>query len=462
MIVVKRKIFAFFSLLILVAGISFSDEAQEVNGILKDRVDTYSKSVGMVIGIIDEKGPRIYAAGHLCSNCQAGVDGDTVFEIGSITKVFTTLVLEQMVEEGKVKLEDPISKYLPESVKVPTRNGKQITFLDLATQSSGLPRLPGNFKPADLGNPYADYTVQNLYDFLSGYTLTRDIGSSYEYSNLGMGLLGHVLTLVSKQDYEAMVTQRICKPLGLASTRITLTSDMKARLATGHNSFLQPVANWDLPTLAGAGALRSTANDLIRFVGANLGLVKTSLYGAMEKTQQTQRPAGSPELQIGLAWHTIKKYDSEIVFHDGGTGGYRSLIAFDRAKKTGVVVLSNSEVDINDIGLHLLNEKYELTKLTIPKKGHTEIKVDPAIFDAYVGGYRSPEGVEYAVTRQEDRLFLQPAGKSRFRIFPESETGFFAKLFDLQVSFEKDASGKVTGFTLVQNGASTKTARTAP
>lgn len=443
--------FLFFSL------IGFCDEQQAVNAILKDRVDTYAKTVGMVVGIVDVNGPRIYAAGKFCRKCDKAVDGDTVFEIGSITKVFTTLLLEEMVEEGRVKLEDPISEYLPKSVKVPTRNGKEITLVDLATQSSGLPRLPDNMKPADPGNPYADYTVQNMYDFLSGYTLTRDIGSQYEYSNFGMGLLGHILTLVAKKDYESLVVERICRPLGMDNTRITLTPQMKDRLATGHNAFLEPVPNWDLPALAGAGALRSSANDLLKFVSANLGLTRTSLSAEMESTQKQLRQAGSPEIKIGLAWHIINKYDSEIVFHDGGTGGYRSIIVFDRAKKTGVVVLSNSENDINDVGLHLLNSKYELAKFEAPKKGHVEVKIDSAILDAYIGNYQAPDGSRYSVTIEEDRLFLQPGGKSRVRLFAESETGFFAKLFDLQVVFDKDASGKVTGFTLQQNGASTKT-----
>lgn len=452
----RRSVGAFLLGLLFLLRPGFCDEQQDVNAILKDRVDTYAKTIGMVVGIVDEHGPRIYQAGKLCRECEKTVDGDTVFEIGSITKVFTTLLLEEFVEEGKVELNDPISKYLPKSVRVPARNGKEITLLDLATQSSGLPRLPDNLKPADLANPYADYTVQNMYDFLSGYTLTRDIGSKYEYSNFGMGLLGHILTLVAKKDYEPLVVERICKPLGMNSTRVTLTPELKSRLATGYNAFLEPVSNWDLPSLAGAGALRSTTNDLLKFVSANLGLAKTGLTADMEKTQKPLREAGSPGIEIGLAWHIIKKYDSEIVFHDGGTGGYRSIIVFDRAKKMGVVVLSNSEIDINDVGLHLLNNKYELTKLVVPKKGHAEIQVDPALFDAYTGNYRANDGSSYSVTKENDRLFFQQDGKSRIRLFAESEAVFFAKLFDLQVVFEKDASGNVTALTLHQNGVSTK------
>ena len=114
------------------------------------------------------------------------LDGNTVFEIGSISKVFTALVLADMVRKGELALEDPVAKYLPDTVKVPARNGRQITLLDLATQSSGLPRMPTNFTPKDPANPYADYTIRQLYDFLSGYQLPRDPGERYEYSNLGL------------------------------------------------------------------------------------------------------------------------------------------------------------------------------------------------------------------------------------------------------------------------------------
>ena len=155
------------------------------------------------------------------------LDGNTVFEMGSISKVFTGALLADMVARGEVKLDDPIAKYLPQTVKVPSRNGRQITLLDLATQSSGLPRLPSNMRPADFSNPYADYSVQQLYEFLSGYSLTRDPGQRYEYSNLGVGLLGHVLALRAGKSYEEILKERILDPLGMNDTRVDATPSMK-------------------------------------------------------------------------------------------------------------------------------------------------------------------------------------------------------------------------------------------
>ncbi len=140
----------------------------EIEAILRDRIDIGKQSVGIVIGIVDEKGPRIIRYGKLSRDSDRTVDGDTVFEIGSATKVFTGLLMADAVERGEMKLDDPISKYLPSSVKIPTRNGRQITLLDLATHTSGLPRLPDNLAPKDWNNPYADYTVEQMYAFLSG------------------------------------------------------------------------------------------------------------------------------------------------------------------------------------------------------------------------------------------------------------------------------------------------------
>jgi serine-type D-Ala-D-Ala carboxypeptidase/endopeptidase len=164
------------------------------------------------------------------------------------------------------------AKYLPASVKVPERDGRQISLVDLATHTSGLPRMPANFRPKDPANPYADYTDEQLYSFLSSYDLIRDIGLKFEYSNLGFGLLGQGLARRAGTGYETLVETRICEPLGMKSTRITLSPDMERRFAAGHSADLVTVSRWDIPSLAGAGALRSTANDLLIFFGGNDGL----------------------------------------------------------------------------------------------------------------------------------------------------------------------------------------------
>jgi CubicO group peptidase (beta-lactamase class C family) len=334
----------------------------EIRKILADRIDTAKQSVGIVVGIVSPKGRRIVAYGHLSKDDQRPLNGDTVFEIGSMTKVFTSLVLMDMVEKGEVSLYDPVAKFLPPDVHVPERGGKKITLRDLSTQTSGLPRMPDNFHPADFGNPYADYSVPQLYQFISGYTLTRDIGEKYEYSNLAVGLLGHALARRAGTDYEAMVAARVLKPLEMKDTAVTLSPAMKARLATGHNAVMNPVPNWDLPTLAGAGALRSTAADMLTFLAANLNLIKTPLAKAMAAEISVRRPTGVPNLEIAYAWHIFTANGKTIYWHNGGTGGYRTFMGYDPAANLGVVALSNASTvfGVDDIGHHLLDAAFPL------------------------------------------------------------------------------------------------------
>jgi len=413
-----------------------SDSA--VQAILSSRVkafpDTGKYGEGIVVGLLD-KGRRLIAV---------GVDVDDVFEIGSITKVFTASILADMVARGEVRLDDPVAKYLPSSAHIPSRNGRQITLLDLATQSSGLPRMPSNFTPRDSTNPYADYTVQQMYAFLSGYQLTRDIGATYEYSNLGVGLLGHALALKARTSYEQLVTRRFLTPLGMTETAITLTPAMRARLAPGHDGDGNVVPNWDLPTLAGAGALRSTAGDLLTFLVANLDSAATPLSRTLVQTHVERQATGDPNLKIGLAWHILTRPVGKIVWHNGGTGGYRSFIGFDPARRIGVVVLcNNGNENVDDIGFHLLDETFPLRA---PPARRTEVAVDSLILQRYVGEYELTPAFHIVVTRQAAHLFVQPTAQPQFAIFAESDSTFFLKAVDAQLTFRPDA------LVLHQNG----------
>src|ERR1700722_8678275 len=245
----------------------------DIQTLIDNRVHTAKKAVGIVVGTVDAAGVHIYSSGRTSTVSEAQKpDGDTIFEIGSITKVFTSLILADMIERGEVRADDPVSKYLPGNAEVPSRNGKQITLLNISMQNSGLPRMPDNFKPADPANPYVDYDPPKLMAFLAGYKLTRDPGEKCEYSNLGVGLRGYALAQLAHMSDEELLRQRIFKPLHMDSSTITLSAENKKRLAEGHDAELKPVKNWDLDALAGAGAIRSTANDMLKFLAANMGL----------------------------------------------------------------------------------------------------------------------------------------------------------------------------------------------
>ena len=400
----------------------------EIKSILQDRIDHAKQSVGMVVGLIDEDRTRIVSYGKASKDSARMVDGDSVFEIGSVSKVFTAILLADMVERGEVSLNDPISKYLPKSVKTPSRNGKEITLLHLTTHTSGLPFLPSNFRLKNEQKSYADYTVKQMYSFLSRYQLQRDIGAKAEYSNFGVALLGHILALRAGMNYETLVRTRICEPLKMGNTGVKFTKQMLAHLAKGHDSALNPVANWDLPTFAGAGGLRSTAKDLLQFVAANLGLVSSPLFTAMQKTHQPRYPypAGEPDEEVGLGWFIQKRFGTEIWYHIGWTGGYYTYVAFNKKKRRGVVILSNSENEIFDIGIYLLGRKFLLP-----------ITLDPKIFDAYVGEYQPKvnPGFLFKFSREGAKFFVEMTRQGKFEIFASAENVIFLRSQKGQVTF---------------------------
>jgi len=428
-----------------------SDSA--VLSILKKRVDEM-RSKGIVVGILEANGKtRIIAYGDPGPG-QPPLDGNSVFEIGSITKVFTGTMLAQMVLEGKVSLDEPVQKYLPATVKLPERNGLKITLGNLSSQNSGLPRMPDNFNPGDSRNPYADYTVGQMYAFLSGYSLPRDPGVQFEYSNLGVGLLGHTLSLVAGKDYELLVTQRILAPLKMTNTGITFTPWMRQHLAFGHDLDGNLAQNWDLPTFAGAGALRSTANDMLKFAAAAANTQTGPLGKALAMAQEPRAAAGGPATRIGLNWITRYTNTDTIVWHNGGTGGYRTFIGVEPSRHIGVVVLTNTGGGLggDDIGFHLLDSSISLANPGALPKKHAEIALAPAVMAKYVGQYQLAPGTIFDIRLDGDVLSEKLADQNRLRIWPESEVDFFLKEVDAQLTFVLDAKGVVTGLVLHQNG----------
>jgi len=424
----------------------------EIREILVKRIDQQKQAVGIVVGVIEPTGRRVVAYGNLANGDPRPLDGDTIFEIGSISKVFTSLLLADMVNRKGVALDDPAAKYLPEYVKVPERNGKSITLLDLSTHSSGLPLLPSNQKLnlregeiKDAADLFVFYSVNDLYQFLSSYTLPREPGSEIEYSNLGAGLLGHVLACRAGADYENLLRSRITQPLSMPDTGITFAPSMKQRMASGHKGNLLPATqiDWDPShALAGAGALRSSANDMLTFLEAFLGYKETPLAPAMKAMLEVCRPLGKGS--IGLGWLVFPTDDREIANHDGGTGGFSSWVGYDPKERTGAVVLSNAftPTGVADIGVHLLNPKLPLANTETPKE-RTQVLIVPKLLDQYTGRYRLGQGT-LEITREGGRLFAQTLAQvngqaiagPKFELFAESEEKFFAKVSNIQVSFE--------------------------
>jgi D-alanyl-D-alanine-carboxypeptidase/D-alanyl-D-alanine-endopeptidase len=287
-----------------------------------------------------------------------------VFEIGSITKVFTSLLLAIAVERGEVGLDDPVVEHLPRGTRVPMRGCRPIALVDLAAHTSGLQRLPPGFLPNALRHrhdPYADLSTEDVLAALGRTRPRASAGDRFRYSNFGAGLLGIALAHAAATDYETLVRERITTPLGLRDTAITLSEDLRSRLAAGTKWRGGPAGLWTVSGLAGAGALRSTAADLLTFIRAQMGTlpdVPEELAAAIGSTHRDRASGGglAPGMRTGLGWLLlgIGRQKVRIVMHNGGTGGYRSFAGWAPAGGHGVVALSANVRSVDRIATKLL------------------------------------------------------------------------------------------------------------
>lgn len=363
--------------LLALAGLGFANrceaaDAKATADALFQPLIAQDKCVGVSVGVIRGDVREYFGYGETGQHTDKTPGADTLFEIGSITKTFVGLMLAQMIDEGLVQLDAPIRTYLPEGTKVPAYGDREILVVDLATHTSGLPRNPGGMWDIkrirsldDIFNPFVKYTPDRLYAFLAGYTLKYAPGTRYVYSNLGAGLLGHALSLKAGQPFDEMVVARVCDPLGLNDTRVTLTPDQRARVAPGYLQIAEapyfanpfPSSYAPLPALGGAGSLRSTARDMLTYLAANLGLVETPWPKAVAMTHAPQFTVND-KMQLGLFWHiyALKGFDEPLYEHTGRTGGYFSYAGFFEKRRIGVVVLSNGIVSVSDPAARLLRE----------------------------------------------------------------------------------------------------------
>ncbi len=437
---------------------SLQELAAEANLLASPLVESES-TVGLVVGLLVDGETAVQGFGRTSLEVETAPDGKTLFEIGSITKTFTAILLADAVQRGELELDDPLEDFLPTSVDPLQHDDRSITLFDLVTHTSGLPRMPNNFSPADAKNPYADYTWEALLEFLSNYKLRKTPGSRYAYSNLGMGLLGQILAQHAESDYATLVEERITEPLALHDTAIVLNEDQLGRLATGHNADFVAVPNWDLGALEGAGAIRSTAEDMLQYLQANLSEFEHSLQDAMQMTHSERREIASSGGEIAMAWHI--QPGTGFLWHNGGTGGYRAFAAFHPEKHVGVVVLMNTMTYmLEPLG-------FELTKLvagepTKPIEIRTPIEMSVELLQDYVGQYQLSPLARFDITLDGSHLRAQLTAQPAVRIYPEAEDEFFYRMVDAQLSFVREENGQVTSLVLHQNGQDLPAKRLKP
>jgi serine-type D-Ala-D-Ala carboxypeptidase/endopeptidase len=431
---------------VLMCSQAFADHAAEVEKLVTPLVEA-KDIVGCVVGVFDGGKSEVYGFGEIHHGQGDKPNGETVYEIGSITKAFTGTLLSDMVNEGKVKLDAPLQDFMPAGVKLHEYKDHTIKLVDVASQSSGLPRMPYNMGPKDTKNPYVDYTPKLMYEFLGKHQVSRAPGE-YEYSNLGMGLLGNILARKAGKSYEKLVVERICDPLKMSDTRITLSADQKKRLAPPYNAQLDDERNWDFDALAGAGALRSTANDMLKLAEAAVSNDERPVVKAIH-TAWIPHYGKTGDIRVGLAWHLAR--DGETWWHNGQTAGYSSALFIYPPKKLAVVVLVNTATEnttplAEKILQSMLGQKPE------PIGVRKVVEVDPEVLKSYVGEYAFSPFFAITVTAEDDKLMAKATGQAKYQVFPSSTTEFFYKVVDAQLSFQKDKDGKVSKLVLHQNG----------
>jgi CubicO group peptidase (beta-lactamase class C family) len=313
-----------------------------------------ANTVGMCIGVLKDGKVTTYGYGETVKGNGKLPNTDNFFEIGSITKTFTATILAYYVNQGKIKLSDPVTQFLPDSVAAnPALKG--ITLVSLSNHTSGLPSLPDNFElySKDPLNPYKSYTKASLYAYLKTCKLKSTPGERYAYSNLAVGLLGTILEKVSGQTFEQMVTTTVCKPLGMLSTAQYLNPLLSPRFVQVYNEEGNPTPAWDFDVLAPCGALRSTMSDLLLYTRANMHSGADKLSKALALTHQL---TFNKDVKLGLGWHIITIDGVNYYFHNGGTYGSSSFLAFNTEKNIAVIILSNARESTDKIGIDILKK----------------------------------------------------------------------------------------------------------
>lgn len=456
---------ASFAALVLLLALCPGARANDETPDLVDRVDALAKSlidsgtvVGMTLMIIDGDQEIERGYGQMGPDDLRAPDGDTLFEIGSISKTFTALLLADAVQRGEVSLEDSVASLLPA--------GREILDIDpddpirlhhLSSHTSGLPRLPANMRAADVHDPYAAYSVDDLLDALENVHVDDTPGLQYAYSNLGAGLLGSLLVLrAGAASYEALLQERVLVPLELSDTFVTVGPSNLSRFAAPCDIDGRPGDRWHFQALAGAGAIRASVRDLARYGLANLRPEHTPLADAIELTH-VSRHEFAPGQHIGLGWH---KSAIDVLWHNGMTGGYTAFLSVDKERGAVVAILANTpagQVSLLGDSIVLMMRGKEPKPLPIK----ASIAVSEDILDRYVGQYRMNPLIKFTITREGPRLIAELTGQPAFVIHPTSPTEFFYRVVEASITFEpgEGDAGFAPALVLHQNGADTRAVR---
>jgi D-alanyl-D-alanine-carboxypeptidase/D-alanyl-D-alanine-endopeptidase len=387
------------------------------------------------------------ARAYFCAGAKSerSIDDRTAFEIGSITKTMTAALLAEIIGRGEIALDDPLAKLLPPGTNVPSFNGTPITVGNIVTHTSGLPSLPA---PPDLSNPYAHLTEVDLLGTLAKMQLKHAPGTQREYSNFALMVLSYALAKHSGSDFETLLRESLLSPLGMDDTYI-VRCPPSVRAAQGHFSNARPTGSWDVRVdLAGAGGVRATLPDMVRYLEGQLGMRDSPITPVLARTQELVPSIDGQA--TGMAWETWSTENGRtLVMHPGGTGGFSAFFAFDRAAKHGVVLLSDTALTdvggLRRLGMHLLDRS--LPTGTPRTMATAEVK----LIDALVGRYLLQFGLGMELRRKDNKLTIQPDGEPEFEMEYDSAGEFFPLEFDAVLRPRRKVDGTYT-FTWFQLG----------
>ncbi len=398
--------------------------------------------IGLVVVSIDRDSEQFFSFGHTSAKDTRAPNESAQFEIGSITKAFTNLLLAELVTRGKLDYDTTIADVMTD-LEFENPDIGRITLLELATHTSGLPRLPANMILSDNADPYADYDTAALRTGLQSARPGQELSKTYAYSNFGMGLLGHLLGIVEGGGYVKALKTHVLMPLGMETANF---EDGEA-LVPGHHAG-QRTSNWHLNALAGAGGLRASGLELARVFRPWLTEGTNALHHDVSADLEIAAATDTRYMKVTRVWHVVEVGDVRVFWHSGGTGGYRSFVGFNPSTGQGRVVLSNTDYDVTEFGLGLL--AVERPEVAAAAQNHTGDGQDT--YSDYHGHFAITPGFVLSIFQLRGQLVLQATGQQPVPLASSGEDRFNVSYVDAQLVFERDESGTVQRAILHQNG----------
>ena len=407
----------------------------------------------------DASGTQVAFAGRRSATDDRPPEAASGFEWGSITKTFVGLLLADMALARELALEEPVEAALGQRLR--DDQGAPLTWSDLATHRSGLPRLPANLRPRDGRDPYADYDAAALAAFLADWQPNARRDTRWEYSNLGFGLLGHALARRAGLGFDELLRRRILEPLGLQEARLALTGRPLPELLPGHDAQRGAVPRWQFDALAGAGALVGPARALLRYGQTAAAAVETPLRAAFELALQP-RADGQGRTRMGLGWMLAPLRGTLVATHDGGTFGFSASLWVDPAGRRTAAVLANAQVPVGDLALHLLEPGVPPRNLAQEAAAtqREAANVEASALSVLPGTYELTPQFAVTVRLRAGRLHAQATGQGEFELFAIDARRFFARVTALEIHFE-GGSGVPPAFVLHQGGQQLRFVRRA-